>query len=133
MAAICEPTVERSTKRLTRLPSITPPVPVATSSEACSDGRLASTVSQRSAMSLGDDAALRAHRDELVDGFLPRVEYGELVPGLDQAARHREAHLPEADESDFHGVISLYFVIASEAKQSILSLRGEVDCFASPQ
>ena len=55
--AICEPTVERSTKRLTRLPSITPPAPVATSSEACSDGRLASTLSQRSAMSFGDAAA----------------------------------------------------------------------------
>jgi hypothetical protein len=27
-------------------------------------------------------------------------------------------------------VVSGYFVIASEAKQSILSLRGEMDCFA---
>ena len=44
-------------KRLTRVPSITPPAPVATSSEACSDGRLAITVSTRSAMSLGDVAA----------------------------------------------------------------------------
>ena len=54
---MCDPTVERSTNRLTRLPSITPLSPVATSSEACSDGRLASTVSVRSAMSFGDDAA----------------------------------------------------------------------------
>ena len=45
-------------KRLTSLPSITPPVPVATSSEACSDGRLASTVSARSATSFGEEAAL---------------------------------------------------------------------------
>src|SRR5260370_14413872 len=55
--AICEPTVERSTKRFTSLPSITPPVPVATSSEAGREGRLASTVSARSATSLGEEAA----------------------------------------------------------------------------
>ena len=55
--AICEPTVDRSTKRLTRLPSITPLAPVATSSEACSEGRLAITVSTRSATSLGEAAA----------------------------------------------------------------------------
>ena len=55
--AICEPVVERSTKRLTFLPSITPSLPVATSSEACSDGRLAMTVSTRSATSFGEDAA----------------------------------------------------------------------------
>jgi hypothetical protein len=30
------------------------------------------------------------------------------VPGLDQAARHREAHLAEANESDFHDVIFLF-------------------------
>ena len=52
-----EPTVDRSMKRLTRLPSITLPAPVATSSEACSDGKLAITVSQRSAMSFGEVAA----------------------------------------------------------------------------
>ncbi len=55
--AICEPVVERSTSRLTRLPSITPSLPVATSSEICSDGRLAITVSVRSATSFGEDAA----------------------------------------------------------------------------
>ncbi|MET4515593.1 hypothetical protein ABIB81_004920 [Bradyrhizobium sp. I1.7.5] len=44
-AAIVEPTVERSMKRLARLPSITPFAPVATSSDACSEGRLAMTVS----------------------------------------------------------------------------------------
>jgi hypothetical protein len=42
----------------------------------------------------------------LVDGFLPRIEHGELVLCLDQASRHREAHLPEADESDFHDGVS---------------------------
>jgi hypothetical protein len=49
---------------------------------------------------------------------------------LDQATRHREAHVSEADESDFHDDVSFGFVIASEAKQSILSFCGEVDCFA---
>jgi hypothetical protein len=29
-----------------------------------------------------------------------------LMAGLDQAARHREAHFSEADESDFHGDVS---------------------------
>jgi hypothetical protein len=28
------------------------------------------------------------------------------MPGLDQPARHREAHFSEADESDFHGDVS---------------------------
>ena len=45
-------------KRLTRLPSITPPLPVATSSEACSEGRLAITVSISSATSFGEAPAL---------------------------------------------------------------------------
>src|SRR3954451_2721481 len=45
-------------KRLTRLPSITPPAPVATSSEACSEGRLAITVSTSSATAFGDALAL---------------------------------------------------------------------------
>ncbi len=39
-------------KRLTFSPSITPPLPVATSSEACSEGRLAITVSTSSATCL---------------------------------------------------------------------------------
>jgi hypothetical protein len=50
---------------------------------------------------------------------------------LDQATRHREAHVSEADESDFHDDVPFDFVIASEAKQSIVSLCGEVDWFAS--
>ena len=75
-------------------------------------------------MSLVDDDRLRAHRDELVDDFLPRVEHGELVLCLDQATRHREAHIAEADESDFHFVFSFAFVIARSAatKQSISQL-----------
>ena len=89
-------------KRFTSLPSITPPVPVATSSEACSDGRLASTVSARSAMSFGDERGLGAERHQLVDRLLALVEHGELMPGLDQAARHGKAHLTQADKSDFH-------------------------------
>jgi hypothetical protein len=28
------------------------------------------------------------------------------MPGLDQAPRHRKTHFAEADESDFHDVIS---------------------------
>ncbi len=52
-----EPVVDRSMKRLTRFPWMTPPSPVATFSEICSEGRLAITVSTRSATSAGDDAS----------------------------------------------------------------------------
>jgi hypothetical protein len=31
------------------------------------------------------------------------------MPRLDQPARHREAHLPEADESDIHDDVLLIF------------------------
>ena len=55
--AICEPVVDRSTNRFTRLPSMTPSLPVATLSEMSSDGRLAITVSTLSATSFGEDAA----------------------------------------------------------------------------
>ncbi len=41
-----------------RLPWMTPPSPSATFSEICSDGRLAITVSTRSATSAGDDATM---------------------------------------------------------------------------
>src|SRR3954469_18735357 len=101
---MAEPTVERSTKRLTRLPSITPFGPVATASEACSEGRLAITVSTWSAPSLGDvlvrgAAALRrrpprgAAPPQLADALLARVESEEPVAGLDQPPFHRETHI----------------------------------------
>jgi hypothetical protein len=36
------------------------------------------------------------------------------MPGLDQPARHRETHFPEADESDFHGAASSALVQPGE-------------------
>ena len=104
---MCDPTVERSTKRFTFLPSITPPAPVATSSEACSDGRLASTVSARSATSFGEAAASAPSATSLSTASLRWFEHDEPMPGLDQAARHGKAHLSEADESDVHDDVSL--------------------------
>ena len=68
------PTVEKSTNRLTREPSMTPPAPVATSKDACGDGRLAITVSARSATSLVDDAA-RAPSSTRVSTASGRVSY----------------------------------------------------------
>ena len=56
-AATRDPVVERSTKRLMRLPSMTPPSPSATFLEISSDGRLAITVSTRLATSAGEDAS----------------------------------------------------------------------------
>ncbi|MFZ0765757.1 MAG: hypothetical protein WAN01_17855 [Bradyrhizobium sp.] len=41
----------------------------------------------------------------MVDGLFALIENEKLVLGLDQAARHREAHFAKADESDFHVVI----------------------------
>src|SRR5438105_10591744 len=127
---MCEPTVERSTKRLTRLPSITPPAPVATSSEACSDGRLASTVSQRSAMSLGDDAACAPSATSLSTASF-RVS--NTVSWCFASIRRRAIGKPifPRPMNPISMVLFPYFVIASEAKQSILSSCGEVDCFAS--
>ena len=105
-------------KRLTRLPSITPPV----AGRDLERGLQRRQARQHGLAAVGDVLRRRcrrsAERDELVDGLLPRVEHGELMSGLDQPARHREAHFSEADESDFHGAVS-FFVIASEAKQSI--------------
>ena len=48
---------------------------------------------------------LRADRHQPVDRLLARVEHDELMPGLDQPARHGKAHLAEADESDVHVMI----------------------------
>jgi hypothetical protein len=41
------------------------------------------------------------------------------------------AGLNPSYELEFHVIASLLHVIASAAKQSILSLRGKMDCFAS--
>jgi hypothetical protein len=30
------------------------------------------------------------------------VEYGDIVSGLQQISRHRRAHVPQSDESNFH-------------------------------
>jgi len=65
-----------------------------------------------------------------------------LMPGLDQAARHRKTHFSEADESDFHGDFVLFQIViacdkreafaqgSKATKQSILSWRSAMDCFA---
>src|SRR6266446_6677619 len=55
--AMTAPVVDRSTKRRTRLPSITPPGPVATASTTSGVGRLTITVSTASAISRGEPAA----------------------------------------------------------------------------
>ena len=55
--AITAPVVDRSTKRRTFLPSITPSGPVATLSTMSGVGRLAITVSTMSATSFGERAA----------------------------------------------------------------------------
>src|ERR1700691_59630 len=101
--AITEPVVERSTKRRTFLPSITPLGPVATLSTISGVGRLAITVSAMSATSFGERAAT-APRGEIADRFLAGVVDDDLVPGLDQTPRHVRAHIAETDETDVHGI-----------------------------
>jgi len=39
--------------------------------------------------------------------------------------------IPHGEAALLHVIASLLYVIASAAKQSILSLRGKMDCFAS--
>jgi hypothetical protein len=55
--AITAPVVDRSTKRFTRLPSITPSGPVATLRTMWGVGRLTITVSTMSATSFGERTA----------------------------------------------------------------------------
>ncbi len=100
--AMTEPVVERSTKRRTRLPSITPSGPVATLSTMSGVGRLTITVSAASATSLGERAATAAERRDVADRLLADVVDDDLVSGLDQPPRHVRAHIAETDEADVH-------------------------------
>ena len=120
--AMCEPTVERSTKRLTRLPSITPPVPVATSSEACSDGRLASTVSALVRDFPCGGRRPCAERDQPVDRLLTLVEYEQAMSRFGQAARHGKAHFAKADETDVHGDAPQPLSISANTSRAIRKL-----------
>ena len=81
---------------------MTPPSPGATFSEICSDGRLAITVSTRSATSAGDEASLRAQRHQRRDRVVARVVDDEFVAGLDQPPRHRLPHIAQTDKADVH-------------------------------
>ena len=117
--AITEPVVERSTKRRTRLPSITPSGPVATLSTISGVGRLTITVSAMSAISFGERAATRAERGEIADRFLAGVVDDDLVAGLDQPPRHVRAHIAETDEADVHELSSpTYFALIVAAMNS---------------
>ena len=102
--AITEPVVERSTKRRTRLPSITPSGPVATLSTMSGVGRLTITVSTSVGDFLRRARRHGAARGEIADRFLAGVVDDDLVPGFDQPARHMRAHIAETDEADIHDV-----------------------------
>ena len=81
---------------------MTPPSPSATFSEICSDGRLAITVSTRSATSAGEEASLRAERDQRRHRVVAGVVDDELVAGLDQPPRHRLPHIAQSDKANVH-------------------------------
>ena len=96
------PVVERSTKRRTRLPAITPSLPVATASTMSGVGRLAITVSTPSATSRDGAGRLRPLRDQAIDRLAPRVEHGEPMPRFEQTTDHGQAHIAQADKADIH-------------------------------
>ena len=126
--AMTAPVVERSTKRRTRLPSITP-------SRAGRDRE--HDVGRRQARHHGLDlvghsrrrAARRgAERDEPVDRLTPGVEDGDPVAGLDQPAGHVEAHLAEPDEADIHVRLSLAIALCAVNLARIpIGLRNSLD------
>ena len=100
-AAICEPTVDRSTNRLT----------FALDHAAFAGRNLERGLQRGQARHhgfglVGDvldrRGRSRAERNQPVHRAFCGVVDDEFVAGLDQAAGHWEAHLPEADESDFH-------------------------------
>ncbi len=93
--------VDRSTKRLTFEPPMTPSDPVATTSDACGDGRLANTVSARSATSLGEDAGYTSRSGGLFQHIVAGVVDDHPVAGFCQAFRHGKSHMSQADESDY--------------------------------
>ena len=103
-AATREPVVERSMKRLTRLPC----------DDAALAGRdLGDDLRRRQARHHGldpvgdiggDDGKLRAQRDQRRHRVVAGVVDDELVAGLDQPARHRLAHIAEPDKADVHVV-----------------------------
>ena len=107
--AITAPVVERSTKRRTRLAF----------DHAIRPGRdFEHDVGRRQAHHHGlggvGDFLRRARRDraqrgEIADRFLARVVDEDLVPGLDQPARHVRAHIAETDEADVHDFLPRYF------------------------
>ncbi len=100
--AMTAPVVERSTKRRTRLPSITPSAPVATASTMSGVGRLAITVSTVSATSRTEPAACAPSATSRSIASRLRVEHGQPMPGFEQTAGHGEAHIAQTDEADVH-------------------------------
>ena len=101
--AVGIPTVDMSTKRLTCDPPITPSFPVATSKDACGDGRLANTVPARFATSLGDDA-LCAQRRRLVQSRRRQSHTRTLGGRRRPTGRPWETPCAQANESDVHRV-----------------------------
>ncbi len=100
--AITEPVVDRSTNRRMRLPSINPPLPAATASTMSGVGRLAITVSARSATSRTEPAGSAPSFTSRSIASRPGVEHHHPVARLDQTAGHMEPHLAQSDEADVH-------------------------------
>src|SRR5258708_6188778 len=69
----------------------------------------------------------RCQRSKLIDPPPPtsRASFARLGP------RHAQGRVERGEFIVHDSAISLNTVIASEAKQSILSLLGEMDCFAA--
>ena len=94
------PVVERSMKVFAFVPSITPPLPSATALTMSGVGRLTSTVSHCEATSAGGRRALGAALLQPRHRGLVGVEDGDCVAGLEQAARHVNAHAADAHKAE---------------------------------
>ena len=110
-AATRAPVVERSTKRLIFLPSMTPPSPSATFCEMASEGRLAITVSTRSATSAGEEASLRAQAPPVAPPRHCVCRRRRACGRPRSAAAPSAAHVAQPDKTDVHfvSVPSIFF------------------------
>ena len=100
--AMTAPVVDRSTKRRTRLPSITP-LRAGRDREYDIRRRQARHDGLRGVGDFGRRTRRnRAKRREIADRFLARVVDDDTMAGLDKSARHVRAHVAETDEADVH-------------------------------
>src|SRR5579872_1233564 len=111
---------------------MTPSFPVATSSEAESEGRLAITVSARSATSLGDEAACAPSAASLSTASLRVSKTTSECPASIRRRAMGKPILPRPMNPMSMISLPLRVIARSESDEAIQNFRGRtLDCFAS--